>query len=57
LAGVCNDVLHLYASTDFRGVWLHSYEPVLGLAKVKLDNIVQDYEDRISQFRLYPKGP
>jgi chromosome segregation ATPase len=55
LAGVCNDVLHLYATADFRSVWLHSYEPALGLAKVKLDNIVQDYEDRIYQLRLYAK--
>jgi septal ring factor EnvC (AmiA/AmiB activator) len=47
LIGVSEDVLHLYESQSFRSILLKSYEPVLGLAKVKLQNIVQDYDDKI----------
>jgi septal ring factor EnvC (AmiA/AmiB activator) len=48
LVDVSEDVLHLYESQDFRAVLLKSYEPVLGLARVKLQNIVQQYDDRIN---------
>jgi len=47
LIDVSEDVLHLYESQSFRSILLRSYEPVLGLAKVKLENIVQQYDDRI----------
>ncbi len=53
LAGLAGDILHLYQTQDFRGILLRSYEPVLGLGKVKLDNTVQDYEDKIADLRIY----
>jgi chromosome segregation ATPase len=57
LAALAGDILHLYRSEDFRGILLRSYEPLLGLGKVKLDNMVQDYEDRIADLRIYPAPP
>jgi hypothetical protein len=48
LIGVANDILHLYRSQSFRSLLLGSYEPVLGLKKVELENTIQDYEDKIS---------
>ena len=47
LSAVANDILHLYRSQSFHQVLVGSYEPLLGLDEVKLENIVQDYEDRI----------
>jgi len=47
LIGVSEDVLHLYESQSFRSLLLKSYEPILGLAKVKLENIIQQYDDKI----------
>jgi septal ring factor EnvC (AmiA/AmiB activator) len=47
LIAVSEDVLHLYQSQTFRSLLIRSYEPVLGLAKVKLENIVQQYDDKI----------
>jgi chromosome segregation ATPase len=40
-------ILHLYQTQGFRSLLLGSYEPVLGLRKVELENTVQDYEDKI----------
>ena len=53
LAVLAHDFLHLYETQDFRSVLLRSYEPVLGLGKVKLDNMVQDYEDKVADLRIY----
>jgi len=47
LIGVSEDVLHLYESQSFRSLLLKSYEPVLGLAKIRLENIIQQYDDKI----------
>jgi predicted nucleic acid-binding Zn-ribbon protein len=47
LIDVSETILHLYESQSFRALLLKSYEPVLGLWKVKLENIVQDYDDKI----------
>jgi predicted nucleic acid-binding Zn-ribbon protein len=47
LTGVANDILHLYRSQGFRSILLGSYEPLIGFEQVKLENIVQDYEDKI----------
>jgi septal ring factor EnvC (AmiA/AmiB activator) len=54
LINVSEDVLHLYESQSFRSLLLKSYEPLLGLWKVKLENIVQTYDDKI-QNQAYPK--
>lgn len=47
LTDVAEQILHLYESQDFRGLLLRSYEPLIGSAKVKLENLVQDYDDKI----------
>ncbi len=55
LIGVSEDVLHLYESQSFRAILIKSYEPVLGLAKVKLENIVQQYDDKIHDQEYFDK--
>jgi chromosome segregation ATPase len=47
LIDVSEQVLHLYESQSFRGILLKSYEPLIGTAKVDLQNMVQDYDDKI----------
>ena len=54
LIGVSEDILHLYESQDFRGLLLRSYEPLIGSAKVKLENLVQDYDDKIREQEYVP---
>ena len=51
---MANDILHLYQTQGFRSLLLGSYEPLLGLKKVELENLVQHYEDRIEDQRLQP---
>jgi hypothetical protein len=57
IAAVANDILHLYKSQSFRSLLLSSYEPLLGLKKVELENTIQDYEDKIAGGRYYPAQP
>ncbi len=47
LIDVAEQILHLYESQGFRSVLLRSYEPVVSMEKVKLENMVQDYDDKI----------
>jgi chromosome segregation ATPase len=47
LMKVGEDILHLYQTQDFRGLLIRSYEPLIGTAKVRLENLVQDYDDKI----------
>ena len=47
LTKVADEVLHLYTTQGFRSILLGSYEPLIGFDQVKLENIVQDYEDKI----------
>ncbi len=54
LIGVANDILHLYQTQSFRSILLGSYEPLLGLKKVELENTVQDYEDKIQDQKYRP---
>ncbi len=54
LTGVANEILPLYRSPSFPQVLLWSYEPLLGMDEVKLENIVQDYEDRIRDEAYIP---
>ncbi len=59
LVTTATDILHLYRTQDFRSILLQSYEPLLGLKKVELENLVQDYEDKINDHRLvvgYPSS-
>lgn len=54
LIAVANDILHLYRTQSFRSLLVGSYEPLLGFKKVELENLVQDYEDKIEDHRLQP---
>ena len=54
LIGVAEDVLHLYESQSFRSLLLKSYEPLLGLARVKLENTVDAYDDKIRDLQYIP---
>jgi len=47
LIKIGEDILHLYQTQDFRGLLIRSYEPLIGTAKVRLENLVQDYDDKI----------
>lgn len=53
LIATARDILHLYETQDFRSLLLKSYEPLLGLKRVELDNMVQDYEDKIADTRFF----
>jgi chromosome segregation ATPase len=57
LMGVADDILHLYTTAGFKTTVLGSYEPLLGLKRVELQNIVQDYEGRIRDHQYRPKPP
>ncbi len=54
LIGVAEEILHLYDSQSFRSLLLKSYEPVLGLARVKLENTVDSYDDKIRDLQYVP---
>ncbi len=54
LIDVSEQVLHLYESQDFRQLLLRSYEPLIGSAKVRLQNLVQDYDDKIRDQEYVP---
>jgi hypothetical protein len=54
LESVANDILHLYQTQSFRTLLLASYEPLLGLKKVELENTIQDYEDKILDQKYRP---
>lgn len=56
LIGVANDILHLYRTQDFHQILVWSYEPLIGFDQVKLQNIVQDYEDKIRGAAYTPPG-
>lgn len=56
LAALANEILHMYQTQDFRRILIGSYEPFLGLKKVELENIVQDYEDKIRDLHLPPQA-
>lgn len=57
LIDVAEQILHLYSTQSFRAVWLHSYEPLIGTARVKLENLVQDYDDKIQDQAYVPAAP
>ncbi len=52
LIATAHDILHMYESQDFRSLLLKSYEPLLGLKRAELENMVQDYEDKIYDAKL-----
>jgi chromosome segregation ATPase len=52
LVATAEDILHLYRTQDFHSILLWSYEPVVGLKQVELQNMVQDYEDKIYNLKF-----
>jgi hypothetical protein len=54
LLKVGHDILHLYETESFRSLLLRSYEPMLGLYRIKLENIVQDHDDELREQELPP---
>jgi chromosome segregation ATPase len=57
LIDVAEQILNLYQSESFRALLLKSYEPVLGFARVKLQNTIQDYDDKIKDQEYVPPAP
>ncbi len=49
LLAAAGEILNLYQTPDFRSLVLRSQEPILGLWRVRLENIVQEHEDRIRE--------
>ena len=47
LVALGEEILHLYETRSFRSLLLQSYEPLLGLKRVELENLVQDYDDKL----------
>ena len=54
LIDVAEKVLHLYQDRSFLWVLRKSYEPLIGSSKVDLQNIVQDYDDKIAAEEYIP---
>ena len=52
LAGLAGDILHLYETQSFRSILLKSYEPILGFDRVKLENLIQSYDDKIADRQI-----
>ncbi len=57
LFAAARDILHLYQTQSFRTLLVQSYEPLLGLKRTQLENLVQDYDDRIEAGRLPGASP
>jgi hypothetical protein len=54
LIDTAETILHLYQTQGFRSILLRSYEPLLGSAKVTLQNTVQEYDDKIHDQEYVP---
>ena len=54
LIDVAEQILHLYQTQGFRSILLKSYEPFVGFERVKLENLVQDYDDKIHDQEYVP---
>lgn len=54
LIDVSEQVLNLWHDRSFIWVLRKSYEPLVGAAKVDLENIVQDYDDKIRDQEYVP---
>ena len=54
LINVAEQVLHLYEDHGFLWVLRKSYEPIIGADKVTLQNMVQDYDDKIRDQEYIP---
>jgi chromosome segregation ATPase len=54
LIDTAESILHLYQTQSFRSILLRSYEPIIGSAQVALENLVQDYDDKIHDQAYVP---
>ena len=54
LLSVGHDILHLYETQSFRSLLGGQYEPLLGLYRVELENIVQDNDDKLRDLQVFP---
>lgn len=54
LIGVSEQVLNLWQDRSFLWVLRKSYEPLIGASRVDLENIVQDYDDKIREQEYIP---
>jgi uncharacterized protein YlxW (UPF0749 family) len=54
LISTANSILDLYQTEKFRSLLLKSNEPLVGLWQVKLENIVQGYQEKINAQVYYP---
>lgn len=54
LLNVGHDILHLYESQSFQSLLVGQYEPLLGLYRVELENIVQDNDDKLRDLQVFP---
>jgi chromosome segregation ATPase len=52
LFSASRDVLRAYEDTDFRSLLLGNVDPVLGLRRVRLENVIQDMEDKLYDGRV-----
>ena len=53
LLSVGHDILHLYESRSFQSLLVGQYEPLLGLYRVELENIVQDNDDKLRDLQVF----
>jgi len=54
LIAVSENVLNLWRDKSFLWVLRKSYEPLVGASKVDLENLVQDYDDKIREQEYVP---
>ena len=52
LIALAGDILHLYETPKFNALLTASHERLIGFKRVELENLVQDYDDRI-QAQIY----
>ncbi len=54
LISTANSILNLYQTQSFQSLLVKSYEPLVGQWQLKLENIVQDYQEKINAQVYYP---
>jgi chromosome segregation ATPase len=57
LIGVAQDILHLYETPQWNRLLIANHDRLLGFARVKLENLVQDYDDKIAAQAFMPAAP
>jgi chromosome segregation ATPase len=58
LIAVAEDILHLYETPQWNRLLIANHDRLLGFARVKLENLVQDYDDKIAgQSFIPPAAP